>query len=95
MVNVEEELETEQVEEVDLVQGLEGEVDVGAGSGQGKVLLAGVLNVCHHLVSLANLLSNICSLGFENLQGVDSIVIIKDSTLRQLAAQDDQGLLES
>ena len=94
-MTVEEVLETEQVEEVDLMQGLEGELDVGAGSGQGKVLLAGVLSACHHLVSLANLPSNICSLGFENLQGVDSIVIIKDSTLRQLAAQDDQGLMES
>ena len=49
MVDVEEELQAELVEEVYLVQRLDGEVDVGAGRGEGVVLPRRVLDFRHNL----------------------------------------------
>ena len=64
-----------------------GKVDVRAGRGEWQILFAGILNVCHNLISLINFTSNFSSLCFENLQVVDDIIVIKDPSFGLIEAR--------
>ena len=44
-------------------------------------MLAGVLNVSHHLISFINFPSNLGCFGFQDLKVVDNIVVIQDPSL--------------
>ena len=64
-----------------LVEGLHGEVDAAAGTGQGNVLLRHSLHLGHDNVRLLHLPGHLGRLLLQVLQGGDDGVVVKDATL--------------
>ena len=74
MEDVEEELEAELVEEVDLVEVVDGEVDGAAGGRQRLVLLRRLLDLLHHGLRLVHLARHLRRLLLQRLQRRDYLV---------------------
>jgi len=93
VINVQEELEGVLVQEVDLLQGLHGEVDAAARGGQRQVLLGHGLHLLHDDVCLLHLPRHLGGLSLEVLQSRNDGVVVQDAPLH-LVQSLQQGLLQ-
>ena len=59
-----------------LVESLQGEVDGGAGGGEGQVLLGNLFYLCHHHICLLHLLLYFSSFTLQVLQLSDNAVCV-------------------
>ena len=74
--DVEEELEAELIEEVDLVEIVDGEVDGAAGEGERLVLLARLVDLLHDRLRLVHLPRDLGRLLLQRLQRADDRVVV-------------------